>query len=78
MIRILGFVLTTFFIPSSAFSGSCPAKIDIIDAALAKGTVKNADKVKTLRDKGEAQHKAGKHTESVTTLTDALKLAGIR
>ena len=75
MIRILGFVLTTFFISSSAFSGSCPAKIEIIDAALAKGT---AEKVKTLRDKGEAQHKAGKHSESVTTLTDALKLAGIR
>ncbi len=62
---------------SPAFAGSCPAKIAKLDAALSSGTAKNSDKVKMLRDKGEAQHKAGKHSESVATLVEAMKLAGL-
>jgi hypothetical protein len=34
-------------------------------------------KVKGLRAKGEAMHKAGKHAESVKTLKEAQKILGI-
>jgi hypothetical protein len=34
-------------------------------------------KVKDLRAKGEAEHKAGKHTESMASLAAAKKLLGM-
>jgi len=37
---------------SSAFAGSCPMKIALIDKALLAGNVQNAEQIKTLRDKG--------------------------
>ena len=63
---------------SSAFAGSCPMKIALIDKALSAGNVQNAEQVKTLRDKGEALHKSGDHGGSVATLTKAMKLGGIK
>ena len=60
-----------------AFAGSCPMKVGTIDKALAAGTVKNAVKVKALRDQGKALHQSGKHGESVQMLIKAMKLAGI-
>jgi hypothetical protein len=60
-----------------AFAGSCPMKVGTIDKALAVGTVKNAVKVKALRDQGKALHQSGKHGGSVQTLIKAMKLAGI-
>ena len=77
MLKSLMFAITLVFVVSPALAGSCPAKVGTIDAALTSGTAKNAEKVKMLRDKGEAQHKAGKHVESVATLVEAMKLAGI-
>ena len=63
---------------SSAFAGSCPMKIAVIDKALLAGNVQNAEQVKTLRDKGEALHKSGDHGGSVAALTKAMKLGGIK
>jgi len=63
---------------SSAFAGSCPMKIALIDKALSAGNVQNAEQVKTLRDKGEALHKSGDHGGSVATLKKAMKLGGIK
>ena len=60
-----------------AFAGSCPMKVGTIDKALAAGTVKNAVKVKALRDQGKALHQSGKHGESVQMLINAMKLADI-
>ena len=76
---IKSFFLATVFVlvVSPAIAGSCPAKVGKIDAALSSGSVQNAEKVKMLRDKGDALHKAGKHSESVATLVKAIKLAGI-
>jgi hypothetical protein len=34
-------------------------------------------KVKDLRAKGETEHKAGKHTESMASLAEAKKLLGL-
>ena len=63
---------------SSAFAGSCPMKIALIDKALLAGNVQNAEQVKTLRDKGEALHKSGDHGGSVAALLKAMKLGGIK
>ena len=40
-----------------ALASGCPAKMAVIDPALANGTAKNADKVKKLRAKGGQFHK---------------------
>lgn len=64
----------------SAFAFHCPADMKKIDAALAnnpKISAEQLDEVKKLRAEGEAQHKAGKHQESVDTLGKAMKILGI-
>jgi hypothetical protein len=53
-------------------------KIGLIDKALSAGNVKNAEQVKTLRDKAEVLHKSGDHGGSVSTLKKAMKLGGIK
>ena len=63
---------------SSAFAGSCPMKIALIDKALLAGNVQNAEQVKTLRGKGEALQKSGDHVGSVAALTKAVKLGDIK
>ena len=77
MIKNLMLAVALMFVVSPAFANSCPAKVGKIDAALSSGSAKNPKKVKILRDKGEAQHKAGEHSDSVATLIEAMKLAGI-
>ena len=77
MFKNLILVVALMFVVSPALANSCPAKVGKIDAALSSGSAKNPEKVKMLRDKGEAQHKAGKHSDSVATLIQAMKLAGI-
>lgn len=77
MLKNLTLATALMFGVSPAFAGSCPAKVGKIDAALSSGSAKNAEEVKILRDKGDAQHRAGKHSESVATLIKAMKLAGM-
>ncbi len=61
---------------SPASAGHCPADVKAIDNALAKMSVPKAQmtEVKTLRDKGAALHKSGKHGESVTVLAQAMRM----
>lgn len=64
--------------PAMAFH--CPVDMAAIDAALAAGpSLSEADmaKVKELRAKGEAEHKAGKHAEAVESLAQAKAILGI-
>lgn len=64
-----------------AYAGSCPKHMKAIDAYLEMNKDVPADKlaqVKALRMQGEADHKAGKHAESVKALTDAEKMLGIK
>jgi hypothetical protein len=52
-----------------------------IDAALESGTSLSTEQVaevKALRDKGEAEHLAGKHAESVATLQKAKDILGLK
>ena len=65
---------------ASAWAHNCPNEMKAIDAKLAtKPTLskENADKVAKLRKDGEAQHAAGKHSESMKSLGEAKKILGI-
>ena len=59
-----------------AFAAHCPADVKAIDNALAKMSVPAAQmsEVKALRDQGDAEHKAGKHGDSVKTLAKAMRM----
>ena len=68
-------------ISGPAFASSCPKHMAAIDAAMAKSpklTAQQMNDVKALRAKGEADHKAGKHTESMDSLGKAEKILGIQ
>jgi len=68
------------FASSAAFAASCPKHMKAIDAALPKAKLSSAQmsEVKKLRAEGEAHHKAGKHAESMTALTKAEGVLGIK
>lgn len=68
------------FAASTAFAMHCPKEMKSIDDALAKKpklTEAQMKDVKKYRADGEAEHKAGKHAESVATLAKAQKILGI-
>jgi hypothetical protein len=65
---------------ASALAGHCPMDMKQIDQALSANPQLSAEQlaeVKKLRAEGEAQHKAGKHEESVKTLGKAKSILGI-
>ena len=79
-IRKITLLVATLFAAGSAFAFHCPVDMKKIDDALAKKPQLSAaqmDEVKKYRAEGEALHKAGKHQESVDTLTKAEKILGI-
>lgn len=59
-----------------ALAGHCPADVKAIDNALTKVNLSSSQMadVKKLRDEGEALHNAGKHKESVDTLSNAMRI----
>ena len=64
----------------AAWAHNCPNEMKAIDAKLATKPAlskEDADKVAQLRTQAEADHKAGKHTESMKALGDAKKILGI-
>ena len=64
----------------AAYAGNCPNEMKAIDAKLATKPAlskDNMDKVSKLRTQGEADHKAGKHADSMKALSEAKKLLGI-
>lgn len=80
MNRTLALAASLIFASTAAFAFHCPQDIAAIDAALAKNpnlTPEQLAEVKKLRDQGEADHKAGKHQESVDELAKAKKILGI-
>ena len=63
-----------------ALAHNCPNEMKAIDAKMAtnpKLSDADAAKVKQLRADGEAQHKAGKHDDSMKSLGEAKKMLGI-
>lgn len=78
--RIAAAAAVFAFTTGTAFAMHCPADMKKIDQALAAHPKLSADQlteVKRLRAEGEAQHKAGKHAESVETLGKAMKMLNI-
>ena len=65
---------------SMALAHNCPREMKAIDQALpaAKLSAAQMDEVKKLRADGEAQHKAGKHDESMASLGKAKAILGIQ
>ena len=67
-------VSSAAFSPAQAFY--CPKNVKAIDAALGKSNL-GADqkaKVKGLRDKGLARHKAGDHKEGQKITAEAMRI----
>ena len=80
MKRILTAVVLSLFVSGPAFAGTCPLMVKDIDAALAAMpdlSTEQTAQVKSLRDEGDAQHKAAKHKESVATLQMAKDILGL-
>ena len=61
------------------FAHNCPNEMKAIDAKMSMADLSPADmtKVKSLREEGEKQHKAGNHGESMKALGEAKKILGI-
>ena len=63
-----------------ALAGTCPKIMKKVDAALATSpslTSEQMTQVTQLRAEGEAQHKAGSHSDSIDSLNKALKILGV-
>ena len=81
MKRLLAIAAATLFASSTAFAFHCPKDMKEIDDALAKNpkiTEAQMKEVKSLRAKGEAAHKAGKHQEAVDDLAKAKGILGLK
>lgn len=76
VLLVLSFTLAA----GGAWAHNCPNEMKAIDAKLAtnpKLADADAAKVKQLRAEGEAQHKAGKHDDSMKSLGEAKKILGL-
>ena len=81
MKRMMALGVALLFAAGSALAMHCPKDMKAIDDALAKNpklTEAQMKEVKELRAKGEEQHKAGKHQESVDSLGKAKKILSIK
>ena len=81
MKRTYALAAALLFAAGSALAFHCPKDMKEIDDALAKNP-KLSDaqmkEVKKLRAEGEADHKAGKHQESVDKLAKAKGILGMK
>ena len=81
MKRSFALATALLFAAGTAMAMHCPKDMKEIDDALAKNPKLSAaqmKEVKDLRAKGEEQHKAGQHKESVETLAKAKGILGIQ
>ena len=80
MLRVIVAVVALTFGAGSAFAFHCPADMAKIDAAMKTAKLSAADKAKVTawRKQGEAEHKAGKHQQSVDTLAKAMAVLKIK
>ena len=72
--------IVAFFAASPAFANRCPREMAQIDDALKTAKLSDSDKqrVQELRKKGEDEHKAGKHADSVKALGEAKTILKIQ
>ena len=81
-LKLKQFLVGVALVTASGFAlaHNCPNEMKAIDAKLAMKpslSVADASKVTQLRADGEAQHKAGKHDESMKSLGEAKKILGL-
>ncbi len=78
MKKLFAIIISTMFLSSFAYAGSCPMLLKQVDAKIASSTLspEALKEVKTLRDNGETAHNTGKHADSVKMLEEALKKLG--
>jgi hypothetical protein len=79
-LRSIVVALSLALASGGALAFHCPKDMKAIDDALAKNpklTAAQMSDVKKYRAEGETLHKAGKHQESLDTLTKAEKILGI-
>ena len=81
MNKLIAALVLSVALTGAAVANSCPTHVQAIDAALAANpnstSPEDLAKAKELRDKGQAEHDAGQHAESMATLAEAEKLLGI-
>lgn len=68
-------------VPLSAMASHCPKDMKKIDAAMAMNpqlTSEQMAEVRTLREQGEAYHKAGNHKQSEEVLARAMQILHIQ
>jgi hypothetical protein len=81
MLRKSALLIALLFAAGTASANSCPLHMKKIDEALAKNpklAAAQMEEVKKYRAEGEAQHKAGKHKESMESLAKAEKILGVK
>jgi hypothetical protein len=81
MKRSLALAVAMIFASGAALAMHCPKDMKEIDAALAKHPKLSDAQMKEvtkLRADGEADHKAGKHAESVEKLGKAKAILGLK
>jgi hypothetical protein len=81
MKRMLPIAAALLFASGAAFAFHCPKDMKEIDDALAKNPKLSAaqmKEVKTLRAKGETEHKAGQHQAAVDDLAKAKEILGLK
>jgi hypothetical protein len=73
-------IMLVFFVSSPAYASSCPKEMAKIDAALKTAALSAGEKtqVQELRKKGEGEHKAGKHADSMASLGRAKAILKIQ
>jgi len=72
-------VFATGFLSVPALAGHCPKDVKKLDAALPMSKLHRLQtrKVRTLRDKGNEQHKNGQHGDALKSLHEAMNKLGI-
>jgi hypothetical protein len=80
MRRLIIAGVAAVLVAGTAYASSCPKEMTAIDAALKTTNLDAAKKkqVMDLRAKGETEHKAGKHADSLKALGEAKQLLGIK
>ena len=81
MRRLAILTATTLILSTPALANQCPQEMAALDEHLSQhGSMLNAEqtaKVRQLRAQAEADHKAGRHAESMQALRQARQIMGM-